>query len=725
MTLTLSYDGTLSRIVIQGTALPDGFVRVERSVNEVLWDTVRGGSALEIDSGSFTLYDYEFFDGVENFYRIVEAVNEEFADPTETQANGESWQVPIGVNELSFEMWGGGGSGQGYGPPNTSSTARPGGGGGAYAASTIPVSSGETLSIRIGEGGSPDSQLVENDGASSFVKRGNSTLIEALGGTGASGFSTPGSGGDAGLGVGQVLFSGGDGGARQTSNTAGGGGGGSATAVADGSNGVAGALGLGGAGGAGEGNGGNGGNQPPGMRTPGVSGSNATTPDNAAIDITGDLDLRALITLEDWTPAAQIGIMGKWTLAGNQRSFLFALSPTGNLQFYTSTDGIASTLATSTAAITLGDGPLAVRVTIDVNNGAAGRTITFYVCPSASSGLTGIPSDAINVGPWVQLGSPVIIATAITLFNSTAPLEVGSFNAGANTFQGIVHHAQARSGIGGTVAANPNFGEQATDTTNFVDSAGRTWTVNGTARIINESTTGLPGVAPGGGGGGQGSRQVYSPNTAASGDGAPGQLNIRSWPGGDAAVGTEGSITPDLDGEIWLKSIKYPFLNRAVECASNDSIQRAFRGGVFDVQGRSMPIAITDLRGSRRWTVTVVTRTLEQARDFDLMLAANPLFFLHVPYEDPAACERVSAVPGGYVVIQDTVQRRVLPGSQIYVWDLPFIEVAKPDPQIVGTTLIWNTVLNLYGSWEALIASNPTWIDLYQQVSSVDDLVVL
>jgi hypothetical protein len=725
MTLTLSYDPTLSRVVIQGTALPDGFVRVERSVNELMWEVVRGGFAVEIESGSFTLYDYEFFDSVDNFYRIVEAVSEEFIEATDTQASGESWQVPIGVNQLTFEMWGGGGSGQGNGPPNTISTSRPGGGGGGYAASTIPVSSGETLSIRIGEGGSPDSQLIENDGASSFVKRGNSILVEALGGSGASGFTTPGLGGDAGLGVGQVLFSGGDGGVAQSETTAGGGGGGSATDSGDGSNGAAGALGIGGLGGAGEGSGGSGGAQPPGMRTPGVSGSNATTPDNAALDITGDLDLRALISLDDWTPSAQIGIMGKWTLAGNQRSYLFAMNTTGNLQLYTSTDGVASVQAASTVPISIGAGPLAVRVTIDVNNGAAGRTITFYVSPNLSSQIDGVPSDVLNSGPWYQLGSPVIIATAITLFSSSAPLEMGSFNAGANTFPGIFHAGQVRNGIGGTVAADPNFGGQVTDTTSFADSAGRTWTVNGTARVINESTVGMPGVSPGGGGGGQGSQQVYSPNTAASGDGAPGQLNIRSWPDGDGAVGTEASITPDLQGEVWLKSIKYPFLNRVLECTPYSDIQRPARTSLFDVSGRSMPIAVHDLRGSRSWTITALTRTLEDARNMDLTLAANPLFFIHVPKEDPETCGRVSAVPGGYVSIGDTVQHRAYPGSQIYSWDLPCTEVAKPDPQIVGTTLIWATVLNRYGSWEALIASNPTWLDLFQQVSSPEDLVVL
>lgn len=720
MTLTLSYDDTLSRVVITGSTLPDGFVRVERSVNQILWEVIRGGLAVEVEGGSFITYDYEFFDSVENFYRVVEAVNENFTTATDNQEDGATWQVPTGVNELEVELWGGGGSGQGLTPPASANTARPGGGGGAYSASTIPVSSGETLTIRVGEGGNPLAQLSTFNGASSYVKRGNSVLVEALGGLGAEQFAVTGVGGDGNLGVGAVRFSGGDGGARESEIGAGGGGGGSATSTADGDDGTAGALGIGGTGGAGEGVGGDGGNQPPGLRLPGGSGNYASTPHSATIALTGDLDVRALISSNDWASGTQVGLVGKWTLTGNQRSWLFARGVDGHLQLYTSTNGSGSVLTSSDDVVPVGSGPLLVRATLDADNGAAGRTITFYTATASATG--------IQTGPWTTLGPTKVVATAITLFNATgAPLEIGSWDTGtSNNLTGIAHQVQLYSGIAGTLVADPDLTAQPTDTVSFVDSTGLTWTRFGTSRIINETTVGVSGAPPGGGGGGQGSRVIFNPNTAGSGNGASGQLNIRSWSGGDTVEGTEGSLTPDLQGEVWLKSVKYPFLNRAVDCPDYDAITRAFRGAIFQVQGRSVPIAVSDLQQSRQFTLTVVTHTLEEARDFDLTIAANPLFFLHVPAEGPVGCEaRVSAVPGGYIKILDTTQSRIFKGSQVYTWSLPCVVVAKPDPQIIGTTLTWGTVLNRYGSWEQLIASNPTWMELFQQVGSPNDLVVL
>lgn len=719
MTLTLSYDETLSRVVIQGSDLPDGFVRVERSVNEIMWDVIRGGTAVEVEAGSFILYDYEFFDSVENFYRVVEAVNETFTTATDNQEDGTAWQVPAGLNQLEVELWGAGGSGQGLRPPSTNS-ARPGGGGGSYAASTVPVTGGETLTIRVGEGGHFGGELSNTDGMSSYVKRGNSTLVEAVGGNGAEGSSLPGAGGNVVFNVGQVTFSGGDGGQRQTANTAGGGGGASATSTENGTDGADGVAGIGGAGGVGEGDGGDGGNQPPGLRMPGGAGNYASTPHNAAIALTGDIDVRALITLEDWMSGAQMGIAGKWTLTGNQRSWLFAIGTSGNLQLYTSTDGSASVLTSSNEAVTLSDGPLLVRATLDTNDGAGGRTITFYTATATPTGIA--------TGPWTTLGTSQTIAGTITLFNATlAPLEIGSWNTGTNNnMVGITHQFQLRNGINSTIVADPDFTVLTTDTPSFVDSVGRTWTNNGTTRVINETTVGQPGEHPGGGGGGQGSRLIFNPNTEGSGNGADGQLSIRSWPGGSDAEGTEGSIVPDLHGEVWLKSIKYNFLNRAVDCPDYEEIIRAFRGGIFQIQGRSVPIAVSDLQQSPQFTLTVVTHTLAEARNFDLTIAASPLFFLHVPAEQPVGCEaRVSAVPGGYIKILDTTQRRIFKGSPVNTWTLPCVIVAKPDPQVVGTTLIWRTVLNRYGSWEQLIASNPAWMELFQQVGSPDDLVVL
>jgi hypothetical protein len=227
------------------------------------------------------------------------------------------------------------------------------------------------------------------------------------------------------------------------------------------------------------------------------------------------------------------------------------------------------------------------------------------------------------------------------------------------------------------VVADPDFSAQTPGAPSFADSTGKTWTLAGDAAITDP-----------------------------------------------VPVDVDGSITPVLTS-VWWKSIRYPFLNRPVRVGDYPQIERQFRGALHSVQGRSLPVAVTDIRSGRAWTLTLVTRTLEQARDMDLVIMANQVMFLHVPRETVEHCERVSAVPGGYYTIGTSVQRRPIPGSQSYIWTLPLTEVAAPGPDIVGTTMTWGTVYNLYGTWEALLASNPTWLDLWAIVGSPEDLVVL
>lgn len=184
------------------------------------------------------------------------------------------------------------------------------------------------------------------------------------------------------------------------------------------------------------------------------------------------------------------------------------------------------------------------------------------------------------------------------------------------------------------------------------------------------------------------------------------------------------SIVPDLQGEVWLKSIRYPFLNRPIE-ANHQDIVRAARLGVFDIKARSFPTAVSDLRRAPAFTLLVITQTLEQAREFDLILATAQTMFVQIPFEVVEECGLVSALPGGYVEIGDSVQRRPLPGEQIYQWILPCQIVSPPGPDVVGTTMIWQTIFNAYGNWASLIAANPTWGDLLGDVASPEDTVVL
>jgi hypothetical protein len=207
------------------------------------------------------------------------------------------------------------------------------------------------------------------------------------------------------------------------------------------------------------------------LQVTGVANSYASTPDNAALDITGDIDIRADVTTT-WSGVQQ-ALVSKYTVGTDQRSFRLTVETSGRLRITRSTDGISTTNITSTVAVPISTGRLAVRATLDVNNGAGGHTAVFY---TAANGLS---------GPWVQLGDPVVTAGVITNFSGSAPLEVGSSNNGGLTrLTGQVHAAQVRNGIAGAIVANPDFNAQAAGTMVFVDSAGRTWTVQAEASIV-------------------------------------------------------------------------------------------------------------------------------------------------------------------------------------------------------------------------------------------------
>jgi hypothetical protein len=202
---------------------------------------------------------------------------------------------------------------------------------------------------------------------------------------------------------------------------------------------------------------------------PGGSGNYASTPDVAALDITGDIDIRVEITPDDWTPAADMTIAAKWTSTGSQRSYRFNLRASGVLRFSWSPDGGSanqvSSDSTAATGFTNGDRRW-VRVTLDVSSG----TTTFYTS-----------EDGEN---WTQLGAAVVTG-ATSIFSSTATGNLGaSVDGTADLFNGLVHQAQIRSGINGPMVASPDFRRLPPGTVTFTDDAGRVWTVNGTASVI-------------------------------------------------------------------------------------------------------------------------------------------------------------------------------------------------------------------------------------------------
>ena len=151
-------------------------------------------------------------------------------------SNG-TYTVPSGVDLITIQCWGAGGSGGGR---TSSSNGRGGGGGGgAFACSTLTTSASTNFNVTVGTGGTNG-----GNGGDSFVRLSGATVTDAAGGTGRSNNQQNGvAGGSVSNSIGFIRYAGGTGGSSPSGSS--GGGGGAAGFFGAGGNGSNTAFGLG------------------------------------------------------------------------------------------------------------------------------------------------------------------------------------------------------------------------------------------------------------------------------------------------------------------------------------------------------------------------------------------------------------------------------------------------------------------------------------------------
>lgn len=209
--------------------------------------------------------------------------------------------------------------------------------------------------------------------------------------------------------------------------------------------------------------------------------SQAVVEDIAALDLTGDLDIRIdLQLLPVISTTSDVIVASKYNTSANQRSWRVSVNAGGYPQLEWSTDGALTGYVS--AESTYPGVPLSartvLRVTLDVNNGAAGNDVTFYTGESMT-------------GPWTQIGAVVTTAGVTSVFASTSDLIIGTENglgspqAENRTVSANVHAFQLRDGINGTAVVDADFGAQISGVPAFVDSTGLAWTMLGTATLTD------------------------------------------------------------------------------------------------------------------------------------------------------------------------------------------------------------------------------------------------
>lgn len=178
------------------------------------------------------------------------------------------------------------------------------------------------------------------------------------------------------------------------------------------------------------------------------------------------------------------------------------------------------------------------------------------------------------------------------------------------------------------------------------------------------------------------------------------------------------SITPTITA-VWLKSVARPFLNLTVRLLGNTfSVERADRGAAFPIVGRSLPVAVTDVRGSRQYMLKARTDTDVAASNLELLLASGDVLYLQAPtgFVVPAG--------GVFVEVGRVTVETPAPPNLLRFTSFTVTEVAAPGPDVVGSTASWQTVINTYATWADVIAAAATWADLLELVGAPSEVIV-
>lgn len=183
----------------------------------------------------------------------------------------------------------------------------------------------------------------------------------------------------------------------------------------------------------------------------------------------------------------------------------------------------------------------------------------------------------------------------------------------------------------------------------------------------------------------------------------------------DTGITQTDSITPVLT-ETWVKSVSRPFLNMSfAQSEITSDITRNGRQGIFNVIGRVLPVAVTDLHQSREYTLRLVTESKALAGNLDLLTSLGDILFVHAPPTWP--------LPPAYMVAQTAQQQLRIP-TEFAVWSLAMREVAAPGPNVVGTTSTYQTVLNTYATYNDLLLAHDDYASVLTLIGSFDEVVV-
>ncbi|MFG2699526.1 hypothetical protein [Streptomyces sp. NPDC048386] len=213
----------------------------------------------------------------------------------------------------------------------------------------------------------------------------------------------------------------------------------------------------------------------------GVDGSYLSTPSSTGLNISGDIEIRWEMTLDNPADSTGQALAARQGAAGD-RSWRCGLTdnsgsaPFGSPFILWSTDGTATAFAIATAPIPVMPGQrFALRIVLDVDNGAGGNTVTFYTAKT-------IDADDVY---WQMLGTPVVTAGTTSLNNPTQPVWVGrGSDTGFDCTPGRLFRWRLYNA--GTLIVDLDTSTATVGASTLTDVQARVWTLNGASSLTNQ-----------------------------------------------------------------------------------------------------------------------------------------------------------------------------------------------------------------------------------------------
>ena len=160
-------------------------------------------------------------------------------------------------------------------------------------------------------------------------------------------------------------------------------------------------------------------------------------PQTAIPHVAGDIDIRARLSMDDWTPATSACIVARYGASG-ARGWKLNVGTGGAIDFTYTTDGITNIQKVSTALGYTDGSEGWIRITLDVDNGTGGHTWKAY---KSTDGTT-----------WTEVGSSVVnTGGAIVLPDVVQEFEIGGRGFVGEPWAGKLYEVQIRDGIDGKI----------------------------------------------------------------------------------------------------------------------------------------------------------------------------------------------------------------------------------------------------------------------------------